>query len=211
MLYHAKIPLKFWVDAFVTANYIVNILPTQKLQMQSPFSKLYQHNPRYDHLRTFGCACYPCLRPYAQNKLDPRSLTCVFLGYSDHYKGYRCLLPTTGHVYISRHVVFDENFFPFSQKLATVYPSYTHLYKLWIEEEQFLASSTTNHTTPSTSQYTDWEKEATMNHTNGGISPEYTEQAVSISPAETTVERVSITAQDSPQQIEVASSITYED
>jgi len=104
--------------------------------------------------------------------------------------------------------VFDENFFPFSQKLATIYPSYTHLYKLWTEEEQFLASSTTNHIKHSTSQYTDWEQEATANQTNGVISPECTEQAVSVSPAEFPMDQVSTTTQDSPQQVEVPVPIT---
>lgn len=75
MLYHGRIPLKYWVDAFITANYVINLLPTPKLDMQSPHRKLYHQEPTYDHLRVFGCACYPCLRPYAQHKFDPRSLT----------------------------------------------------------------------------------------------------------------------------------------
>lgn len=31
-------------------------------------------------------------------------------------KGYRCLYPPTGRVYISRHVVFDEGSYPFAEK-----------------------------------------------------------------------------------------------
>ena len=37
----------------------------------------------------------------------------MFLGYSNHYKGYRCLDPKTGRVYTSWHVVFYESTFPF--------------------------------------------------------------------------------------------------
>lgn len=140
MLYHSRVPLKFWVDAFMTANYIVNILPTPKLQLDSPYSKIHHHQPSYEHLRVFGCACYPCLRPYTQHKFDPRSLTCVFLGYSERHKGYRCLVPTDGRIYISRHVVFDENFFPFTKKLTTDYEHYTTLYKQWVEEVKLLDS-----------------------------------------------------------------------
>lgn len=65
-------------------------------------------------MRVFGCASYPTLRDYAHNKFDPRAFQCVFLGYNAKYKGYRCLLPSTGRVYISRHVLFDEHVFPFS-------------------------------------------------------------------------------------------------
>lgn len=81
---------------------------------KSPYELLHGQTPEYQALRVFGCACYPMLRDYAQHKFDPSSLKCVFLGYNDKYKGYRCLLPTTGRFYISRHVVFDEQSFPFS-------------------------------------------------------------------------------------------------
>lgn len=72
--------------------------------------------PCYTALRVFGCACYPYLRPYAKNKFDPKSLCCVFLGYNDKYKGYRCLYPPTGKVYICRHVLFDERHFPYADQ-----------------------------------------------------------------------------------------------
>lgn len=37
----------------------------------------------------------------------------MFLGYSHQFKRYRCLHPPTGKVYLSRHVVFDENMLRF--------------------------------------------------------------------------------------------------
>jgi hypothetical protein len=38
----------------------------------------------------------------------------VFLGYSNQHKGYECLELTSGHVYISCDVIFDETIFPFA-------------------------------------------------------------------------------------------------
>ena len=55
------------------------------------------------------------LRPYNNHKLQFRSKQCVFLGYSNLHKGYKCLDISTGRVYISRDVVFDEDIFPFAQ------------------------------------------------------------------------------------------------
>jgi hypothetical protein len=38
----------------------------------------------------------------------------VFIGYSPLHKGVKCLDVSTGRIYISRDVVFDENVFPFA-------------------------------------------------------------------------------------------------
>lgn len=39
----------------------------------------------------------------------------VFLGYSQFHKGFKCLEPKSGWVYISRDVIFDESIFPFEK------------------------------------------------------------------------------------------------
>jgi hypothetical protein len=62
----------------------------------------------------FGCACWLNLRPYNTRKLSFHSQRCLFWGYSNQHKGYKCLEPFIGHVYISRDVIFDETVFPFS-------------------------------------------------------------------------------------------------
>lgn len=116
MLFHSKTPLKYWVEAFYSANFISNLLPSASLQQKSPFEVLFTKSPDYTFLRVFGSACYPCLRPFTQHKFDPRSLRCVFLGYHAQYKGYRCLYPPTGRVYVCRHVIFDELCFPFNDR-----------------------------------------------------------------------------------------------
>jgi hypothetical protein len=55
------------------------------------------------------------LRPYNSCKLEFRSKRCAFIGYSNLQKGYKCLDISSGRVYITRDVVFDENIFPFSE------------------------------------------------------------------------------------------------
>ena len=114
LLAHATVPLKFWDDAFLTAVFIINRLPTLVLNNDSPFFRLFNTKPDYTFLRTFGCAYWPNLRPYNTKKLQFRSKQCVFLGYSNLHKGYKCLDPASGRVYISRDVLFDEKIFPFA-------------------------------------------------------------------------------------------------
>lgn len=40
MMFHSHLPLHLWVEAFSTAIYIINLLPSPVLGNQSPFEKL---------------------------------------------------------------------------------------------------------------------------------------------------------------------------
>ena len=111
LLIASKVPHQFWVEAFLTATYLINRLPP--ISKPSPWEQFFHKPPDYSQLRVFGCRCYPWLKPYITSKLDAKSKPCVFLGYSLNHKGYRCLDPITNRVYISRHVYFDETTFPF--------------------------------------------------------------------------------------------------
>lgn len=111
----------FWVDAFVTSVFIINWLPSSVLGDVSPFFKLFKKGPDYSLFRSFGCSCFPLLRPYSTNKLMFRSKHCIFLGYSSNQRGYRCLDPMSCKVYVSRHVVFDESRFPATEVVLSDY------------------------------------------------------------------------------------------
>jgi histone deacetylase 1/2 len=80
------------------------------------YKLLLGHDPSYDHLRVFGCLCYPNLTTTAANKLSPCSVVCIFLGYPTDTKGYQCLDPQTNCVIVSRHVYFEEDVFPFRSR-----------------------------------------------------------------------------------------------
>jgi transposase InsO family protein len=112
LLAQSGLPQSFWVESFLTATFLINRLPTPLLNHCSPYFMLFQQIPDYSLLRSFGCLCFPLLRPYASHKLMFRSKRCIFLGYGMNYKGYRCLDPISNKVFITRHVVFDESTFP---------------------------------------------------------------------------------------------------
>ncbi|GJZ09562.1 retrovirus-related pol polyprotein from transposon TNT 1-94 [Tanacetum coccineum] len=114
MLFNAHVPACYWVDAFTSATYIINRLPTPLLKNKSPFQLLFNQAPQYDNFRTFGCQVFPYLRDYAPHKLAPRSIPCIFIGYSAQHKGYRCLDPISSRIFVTRHARFNETIFPFS-------------------------------------------------------------------------------------------------
>jgi hypothetical protein len=113
LLLQAHLPARFWAEGLHTSTYLLNRLPSTACPVPTPHQTLFSAPPRYDHLRVFGCACYPNTTATAPHKLAPRSTLCVFLGYSPDHKGYRCFDLSSRRVLISRHVVFDTLMSPY--------------------------------------------------------------------------------------------------
>jgi hypothetical protein len=114
LLAQSRLPHNFWVEAFSIVVFRINRLPTPKLDHISPYEKLLQRTLDYTFLKSFGYACFPHMVPYNRHKLSFKSVPCVFIGYDDHYKGYRCLDPVSGRIYISRNVVLMRQTSPTS-------------------------------------------------------------------------------------------------
>jgi hypothetical protein len=112
LLIQAFLPGRYWAEGFHTVTYLINRLPTTTIQAACPHLALFGSAPSYEHLRVFGCTCYPNTTATAPHKLSPRSTWCFFLGYCADHKGYRCLDLLTNRLIVSRHVVFDEDRFP---------------------------------------------------------------------------------------------------
>ena len=118
MIFHAKLPLGLWVDAFLIVLCLINRLPSTVLKMECPLFMLSKQYLEYKSLRIFGFRCFPYLRDYKKNKLSPKTYPCVFIGYISLHKGYRCLHPSTKRFYISHQVIFNENCFPYANSLV---------------------------------------------------------------------------------------------
>ena len=115
LMAQAKLPLKFWWAAFSTATRLMNGLSSYVLNDKSPMEVLLNRQLNITSLRTFDCACFPCLRSYQTNKFNFHSEKCVYLGPSLNHKGHRCLSFTVW-LYISRDVQFNEEEFSFAQQ-----------------------------------------------------------------------------------------------
>jgi transposase InsO family protein len=123
LLLHTGAPSRFWPDALATATYLLNCRPYCVRRNFTPYHLLLGTCPDYDHLRTFGCLCYPNTTATAAHKLSPRSAPYVFLGYPADSKGYRCYDMASRRVLTSRHVYFDESSFPFRTMTDASTPS----------------------------------------------------------------------------------------
>ena len=89
-----QVPKHFWADAVSTACFLINRMPSSVLSGETPFHVLFPKKTLFPiEPRIFGCTCFVRdVRPHV-TKLDPKSLKCIFLGYSRVQKGYRCYCP----------------------------------------------------------------------------------------------------------------------
>ena len=109
LMLQSHVPKRFWSQGIQSAAYLINRLPSSVLDYKSPFELLKGRKIDISHLRTFGCTCFVHVQADKRDKLDPRSIKCMFLGYSSTQKGYKCYNPLTRKIFVSRDVVFHED------------------------------------------------------------------------------------------------------
>ena len=110
MLSEAKLPPFFWGEALSTFVYVRNRLPTASLPSnKTPYEVAFGKKPSLQHLRVFGCRAYVMIQKDQRKSLQPHSMACIFLGYSEEIKGWRCYDPVSKKIIVSRDVIFNES------------------------------------------------------------------------------------------------------
>jgi hypothetical protein len=100
--------LEFWAEAMNTTVYIKNRCPTKALEAKTPQEAWIGRKPNVSHLRVFGCKAFAHIPDEKRNKLESKSMPCVFLGYCEGTKAYRLMCVETKRIIKSRDVVFLE-------------------------------------------------------------------------------------------------------
>ena len=97
-------------DALSTACFLINRMPSSVLNWDTPYHLFFPNKPLFPiEPRVFGCTCFVRdVCPHV-SKLDPKSLKCIFRGYSRIQKGYRCYCPSLRKYLVSVDVTFLEN------------------------------------------------------------------------------------------------------
>ncbi|KAJ0431334.1 putative RNA-directed DNA polymerase [Helianthus annuus] len=108
LIHDKNLPGRFWAEAMHTAGYVINRLPSQSLDYMSPYEKLTGNKPDVSYFRVFGCVCYVFIPAHLRHKMEKKAVRCVFAGYDEERKGWRCIEPSTGKAHVSRNVIFDE-------------------------------------------------------------------------------------------------------
>ena len=79
------------------------------LNWVTPYHQLFPNNSLFPiDPKVFGCTSFVQDVRSQVSKLDPKSLKCIFVGYSRVRKGYRCYYPTLRRYFVSSGVAFFE-------------------------------------------------------------------------------------------------------
>ena len=98
------------VDTVLSVCYLINRMPSLVLYGKIPFPYLYPNKSIFSvPLHVFSFTCF--VRDFSPglNKLSPRSIKCVFVGYSQTQKGYRYYSPSARKYFVSADVTFFES------------------------------------------------------------------------------------------------------
>ena len=119
MLVQAQLPKIFWGEAMLTANYLYNRSPTQKLVNTTPHEALTGEEPRIDHLRVFGCKAFVFIPKKTRRPLDYSGKIARFVGYGANSQTYKLYDGASFKFIESRDVKFDEFCFKFHYRDCT--------------------------------------------------------------------------------------------
>ncbi|KAL8097768.1 hypothetical protein AgCh_030767 [Apium graveolens] len=81
LYFQSKVPVYYWGECVKTAAYLINRMPSRRLDYNSPYEILFKHKPDYSILKAFGCLCFVSTSKTDRSKLDPRAVSSIFLGY----------------------------------------------------------------------------------------------------------------------------------
>ena len=86
MINHSNLSISLWGEALKIAAYILNRVTT-KATAKTPYEFWTGKKPSLKHLHIWGCPAEA--RPYRphEKKLDSRTISCYFIGYSERSKG----------------------------------------------------------------------------------------------------------------------------
>lgn len=92
--YDKSVPKYLWGYAILTALYLIDRMPSSAVDFEKPISRL-PHNALLSNLppKIFGCTCFVPNQDKTEGKLDCKALKCVFTGYANNKKGYKCYHP----------------------------------------------------------------------------------------------------------------------
>ncbi|GKC56666.1 retrotransposon protein, putative, ty1-copia subclass [Tanacetum coccineum] len=109
MMSQTTLPKSFWDYALESAARILNMVPTKKVD-KTPYEVWHGQAPKLSYLKVWGCEALVKRDTLTKpDKLEPRSIKCIFVGYPKEMMGYSFYYPPKNKVFVARNAEFLEN------------------------------------------------------------------------------------------------------
>ena len=109
MMSYSTLPVSLWMEALKTAIHILNRVPSKSVSKTS-YELWTGREPSLNYLRVWGCPAEAKVFNPNIGKLDPKTISCHFIGYPEKSKGFRFYCPDRYTKFVeTRHAVFLED------------------------------------------------------------------------------------------------------
>ncbi|GKB23554.1 retrotransposon protein, putative, ty1-copia subclass [Tanacetum coccineum] len=105
MMSLTTLPMSFWGYALESAARILNMVPTKKVN-KTPYEMWHGKVPNLSYLKVWGCEAL--VKRDTPNKLESRSIKCIFVGYPKETMGYYFYYPLENKNFVARYAEFFE-------------------------------------------------------------------------------------------------------
>ncbi|RVW58138.1 Retrovirus-related Pol polyprotein from transposon TNT 1-94 [Vitis vinifera] len=108
MINHFTLLESLWGEAVKTTVYILNRVPSKAIA-KTPYELWTSKKPSIRYLHVWGCPAEA--RPYKPNekKLDSRTMSCYFVGYSERSRGFKFYDPSSRSFFETGNAKFIED------------------------------------------------------------------------------------------------------
>jgi hypothetical protein len=109
ILSYSTLPISLWMDALKTVVHILNRVPS-KLVPKTQYELWTDMKPTLNYLHVWDCPAEAKLFNLSIGKLDPKTVSCHFIGYLDKSKRFCFYYPDRHTKFVEiRHTVFLED------------------------------------------------------------------------------------------------------
>jgi hypothetical protein len=97
------------MDALKTVIHIFNRAPNKSVSKAS-YELWTGHKPSFNYLHVWGCSTEAKIFNPNAGKLEPKTMSCYFIGYAEKSKCFRFYCPERHTKYVEmRHTIFLED------------------------------------------------------------------------------------------------------
>ncbi len=108
MLLDAKLPIKFWGEAVVTASYLRNRTPIGP-KGKTPEEAYSGRKPYVGHLKAYECVAYAHIPKEVRPKLGDTTIRTCLIGYMPTARQYKLYEPVAGKIIVATAPKFAED------------------------------------------------------------------------------------------------------